>query len=393
MSKQLAIGMAVLGVLAVLAYGFWPEALPVTGATVRADSLRVTVEEEGQTRLKDAYVVSAPATGYLQRIRLEAGDSVAQGDVLARLATLPAQVLDARTRAQAQAQADGARAGVRQAEEEVQATEATWTYAQAEQSRMERLHAEGTATVQQRDAAVSAARQARARHRAAQHAASAARDRLRAAEAQIASFQSEGDVGASQSDVRAPIGGRVLRVHRTSAGVVGAGTPLLDIGNATDLEVVVDVLSSDAARIEPGMRVVLRDWGGAPLDGRVQRVEPMGRTTVSALGVEEQRVDVVVDLTAPRAAWTRLQTGYRVLASFILWEGADVLQVPQSALFRDGDRWAVFRVEDGRARLRPVRIARRTGLAAHVTEGLAAGDVVITHPADDVADGARVRVE
>ncbi len=192
--------------------------------------------------------------------------------------------------------------------------------------------------------------------------------------------------------VRAPVSGSVLKLHHESEGVVSAGEPLLDIGNPRSLEVKAEVLSTDTVKIKKGTSVVFERWGGdKPLSGVVRVVEPAGFTKVSSLGVEEQRVLVIVDITSPREAWQRLGDGYRLDASFIIWEGDNVLQVPASALFRKGDGWALFVVEHKRARMKAVEIGQRNGLAAEIVKGLAEGEHVIVHPGDTVRDGVRVR--
>jgi len=391
-NRTIAIGVAAALVLALLIYGFWPTATPVTIQEVTRDSMKVTVDAEGQTRLVESYVVHAPAAGYLQRVPWSVGDTVSAGAVLTQLTTQPAPVLDARHLAAAQAQVGAAQAAVAQSQAEAERATAAAKYAQAEHDRIARLHRDGTASEQQLDAARSEARQATAREAAAQQGVRRARQELRAAEAQAASHEAfAGRTEAAPVPVRAPVEGQVLRVLRESAGPVAAGTPLLEIGRPDSVEVVVDVLSSDAVRIQPGGTVELTQWGGGEsLPGRVHRVEPIGRTEVSALGVEEQRVDVVVRIAGSAPAHAGLGTGYRVVARFVLWEGADVLQVPQSALFRHEGGWAVFVVRGGRAERRLVTVGHRSGLQAQITSGLSAGDRVVTHPGNALADGARV---
>ncbi len=194
--------------------------------------------------------------------------------------------------------------------------------------------------------------------------------------------------------LRAPIPGSILAIHHKSAGYVNAGEPLLEIGNTDSLEVRVEVLSEDAVRIAPGMRVVLEQWGGEELlEAAVSRVERQGKVEVSALGVEEQRVQVVADLQSPYEKWKTLGSGYRVLARFMIWEKEDVLQVPASALFRTEEGWAVFVVNDGEAHRQKVKVGRQTGLSAQILEGLPEGDEVIVHPGSDIEDGVKVEVQ
>ena len=389
-NRTVAIGAVVVVVVGLLVYGFWPEATPVTVERAVRDSLRVTVEEEGQTRLREPYVVSAPTTAYLKRIPGAAGDTIAEGEVLARLATLPAKILDAGDYRAAAANVEAARAALRRAEAEATGAEASLTYAEAEHERLRRLRAQGTASQQQLDRAEVDLESARARHDAAQEAVAQARQEVAAARARLTSGGSNPEALSARTSVRAPTDGRILRVHQRSAGVVQAGTPLFTVGHPDSLEVTVDVLSSDAVRITDGTPVELVRWGGGEtLRGRVRVVPPRGQTDVSALGVEEQRVEVVVDFAEP-VAERRLGTGYRVVARFVLWAGADVLQVPQSALFRRDGGWAVFGVRDGRARRRPVKVGHRSGLRVEITEGLREGDRVITHPGAELTDGMRV---
>jgi HlyD family secretion protein len=388
-NRNVAIAATLVLVLALLVYGFWPEATPVSIEPVIRDSLRVTVEEEGQTRLREPYVVSAPTTAYLQRVPGAAGDTIAAGEVLARLATLPARMLDAGEYRAGRATVEAARAALRRAEAEAAGAEASLAYAEAEHERLRRLHAQGTASQQRLDRAEVELETARARHGAAREAVARARHEVAAARARLHDEPSSPEAPPTRMPVRAPTDGQILRVHQRSAGVVQAGTPLFTVGHPDSLEVTVDVLSSDAVRIRAGTPVELVRWGGEPLRGRVRVVPPRGETDVSALGVEEQRVEVVVDV-AESAADRRLGTGYRVVARFVLWAGADVLQVPQSALFRHDGGWAVFVVEDGRARRRPVEVGHRSGLRAEITAGLQAGDRVVTHPGNELTDGTRV---
>ena len=391
-NRAVAIGAVVVVALALLVYGFWPEATPVSVEEATRDSLRVTVEEEGQTQLHEEYVVSAPTTGYLKRVPGEAGDSVRRNEVLARLATLPSKVLDASDYQAAEAQVQAARAAVQRAKEERAGAEASFQYAKEEHRRLQRLHEQGTASQQQLERARVEFRQARAAYRSAKQAVAQARGELDAARSRIALGDSSDDL-STRASIRAPVDGRILQVHQESAGVVQAGTPLFTVGTLDSLEVRVDLLSADAVRVTQGTPVEMVRWGGdRTLRGRVRLVEPRGRTEVSALGVEEQRVEVVANVELPAAVQGRLGTGYRVVARFILWDGADVLQVPQSALFRHDGGWAVFAVRDGRAQRQPVTVGRRSGLRVQITEGVTAGTRLVTHPGEAMTDGMRVEV-
>jgi HlyD family secretion protein len=388
--KGLAIVAAV--VLLALAWGFWPRPLLIETGEVAQRPLQVTVEEEARTRVKDRYVLFAPVAGSLRRIDLEVGDPVARGSALAVLDPMPSTVLDPRTRAEAEARVRSASSTLLRAESALRQAEAEAELAVEEYRRREELLERQLIPRTEFD-------QARSR----MHALEAARDAAKAS-VEVARFDLEGasaalrysagpeDGEAMESvPVRSPVDGRVLAVLQESAGVVPAGHPLLEVGDPRRLEIEAEVLSRDAVRIAPGGRVQFERWGGDEiLEGEVRTVEPTGFTKVSALGVEEQRVLVIADIRSPPEAWQRLGDGYRVEARFIVWERPDALTVPSSALFRRDDGWAAFVVETGRARLRPVRAGRSSGLMTEIIEGLVAGEQVIVHPDDAVDDGVRV---
>ncbi|MGQ9860906.1 MAG: efflux RND transporter periplasmic adaptor subunit [Thiobacillaceae bacterium] len=389
---RLALLLLVLTIAGGLGWGFMPRPVAVDMATVTQGPLTVNVEEEGKTRVRDRYVIHAPMSGHLRRIELKVGDPVRPGQVLAVLEPARADALDPRTRAQAQAQARAAEAALAAAREDARAAEAEALLARQELARAEAL---GRAEFLSR-AAVDQARtrvdRSDAAREAARHAVDVARHQLETARAVLARAAALQAGGPTElMEVRAPVAGRVLKLVRESEGAVAAGQALLEIGNPQALEVEVEVLSTQAVRIEPGARVLLERWGGPPLEARVRLVEPAGFTKVSALGVEEQRVRVIVDITAPRETWQTLGDGYRVDARFVLWEAPNVLQVPASSLFRHDDGWAVFVVEAGRAHLRKVELGQRAGLAAQILSGLTAGEQVVAHPDDRIRDGIRVR--
>jgi len=396
MSLKRKTGFLLLAVatVAALLWGFWPAPLLVDAAVVRAAPLRVTVEEEGQTRVKDRFVLSAPVAGFLQRIQLDVGDGVEQGQVLAILEPLRPEVLDPRSRARAEAQVAAAEAALHAAEQQAAAAAAEAKYARAELQRKRKLQADALVSAGELDAAETRARQAGAEQRSADFAVEVARFELEAAQTALQySITGNGETARETVKLRAPVSSRVLQLHRESEGVVATGEPLLEIGDPQALEVAVDVLSADAVRIRPGTPVEFHRWGGdLPLEGVVRRIEPTGFTKVSALGVEEQRVWVIADLTTPQEQWQQLGDGYRVEAHFILWEAQDVLQVPASALFRHADGWAVFAVVSGRARLTAVTTGRNNGLVTQILSGLGEGDTVIVHPDDRIGDGVRVQL-
>lgn len=392
-NRKVAIGVGVALVIGFLAYGFWPSATPVTVEQAVQDSLVVTIEEQGRTQLRERYVVSAPTTGYLKRVPGVAGDNISEGDVLAQLATLPSKVLDASSYQAGEAQVESAQAALKRAQAEVSGIETALAYAKEEYRRLRRLHEQGTASQQQLDQARVEFEQAQAEHQAAQQAVAQARGELRAARSRIAPEMRDTETLPARMSVRAPIDGQILQVHQQSAGVVQAGTPLLTVGDSDSLEVSVNVLSSDAARIPEGTSVELIRWGensASAVSGRVRVVAPRGETTVSALGVQEQRVEVIVDPTESTPQWQRLGTGYRVVARFVIWSGKNVLQVPQSALFRTDGGWAVYTMQEGVARRQLVEVGRRSGLRAQITAGLNEGTRVITHPGNELSDGMRV---
>lgn len=389
--RILLLLLLTLAALAIL-WAFLPRPVPVETAKVSRGPLQVTVEEEGKTRLRDRFVVSAPVSGYVRRVDLEVGDPVKRGQVVAGIEPLRAEGLDPRSRAAAQARVSAAAAAFRAAEERVREAAAADEYAAARLDRTRRLADAGLATKDALEQVASEATRASAATRSAAEAANAARHDLEVANAALTRAGASGGRRADQVAVLSPATGTVLAVRRESEGVVPAGTPLLEVGDPGRLEVEIDVLSADAVRIRPGTPVRFERWGGdLPLEGKVRVVEPVGFTKVSALGVEEQRVLVLVDITSPRDAWKRVGDGYRLEAIIVLWEEREVLQVPAGALFRIGDRFAVFVVEKGRAKARTVEIGRRSGLAAQLLSGLAEGETVILHPGDTVADGKKVR--
>jgi HlyD family secretion protein len=394
MQLRAKIGMLTTAALVAgaLVLALMPRAVPVDIAEVKRGPLMVTVEEEGKTRVMERYQVTTPVAGYMRRSDLKAGDAVAAGQVLAVIEPSRAVALDPRTRAQAQAQVSAAQAALAVAEENARAAAAAAQLAQQERSRAESLRESNFISAQALDTARSAATRAAAAQQAATHSIRVARFELDVARAAVASTGRLQNGTADLLQVRAPVAARVLKLLQESEGAVAAGQPLLEIGNPDSLEVEVEVLSTHAVKIAPGARVILDRWGGEQaVVGTVRVVEPSGFTKISALGVEEQRVRVIVDFAAPREAWQPLGDGYRVEARFVLWEGKDVLQLPTSALFRHGEGWAVFVVDGKRARLTPVETGQRAGLVTQVLSGLAAGARVVSHPDDRVSDGARVK--
>lgn len=389
-NRIVAIVLALLALLFLL-WAFVPRPVPVDTAKAVKGPLAVTVEEEGRTRLTDRFVVSAPVTGYAVRAELDAGDPVRKGQPVFTLEPLRADSLDPRTRAAAEARASAAGAALRSAEERAREAEAAEGYAAALLARTRKLAEAGLATKDTLDRVDSEARRSLAALLSARAAAEAARYEAAQARAMLARGGKAPAGSGERVVVRSPASGRVMSVVRESEGVVAAGTPLLVVGDPGKIEVEVDVLSPDAVRIRPGTPVRFHRWGGeGALEGRVRVVEPAGFTKISALGVEEQRVWVIADIASPREMWERIGDGYRLEASFVLWEGKEVLQIPEGAVFRSGGREAVYAVEGRRARLRHVDLGKRDGLSAQVLSGLSEGETVVVHPGDSVKDGGRV---
>jgi len=364
--------------LVALAWAFWPDAVAVDAGKVTRGPMAVGVTDDGVTRAQEFYVVSAPVTGYLSRIELDPGDAVARGALIATMRGRPATPLDPRSRQELQAALAAARAAETGAAAEL-------GQARRDLARSQALSAEGIVS--------------RAQLEAARTRVSTGQSALAQARAQAARVQAElgGGGGVASSGavpVRAPAGGQVLSVANESEGVIAEGTPLVTIGDPARIEVVVDLLSREAVRVKPGDAVEITQWGGpTPIPGTVRRIEPYGRLKVSALGVEEQRVDVVVGFDPAAAGQAaRLGHGYQVDATIVLWRGKDVLRVPIGALFRGGDGgWRAFVDDGGRARERKLRIGHVNDEYGEVLSGLSAGELVVLNPGNAIADGARIR--
>jgi HlyD family secretion protein len=387
-NRRVLAGLGLVTALA--AVGFWPSPVPVDTAVATRATLRVTVDEEGETRVRDRFVVSAPVAGRVLRIELEPGDAVKRGEtVIATFlagATVP---LDARTRAEAEAAVEAARAALGSARAERERAQAALALARSELERHHELARQQIVSRQALEARQTETRAAEEAARAAEFATARAAHQLEMAQARL--LPAGVALSGRPLALRSPIDGVVLRRLRESEAVVPAGEPLVEVGDPRRLEIVSDLLSSDAVQVRPGAQVLLEQWGGDhALRARVRRVEPSGFMKVSALGVEEQRVNVVMDFEDPLEAWSALGDGYRVEVRIVVWEGAGVLTVPTSSLFRRGDAWAVFAVRGGRAALSPVAIGRRNGVAAEVLSGLREGDSVVLHPSDALGHGTRV---
>lgn len=392
--KWIVRGVVGAAVIAGVGVALVPRPVEVDVGTVDRGPLRVTADGLGRTRVRDRYVVAAPVPGHLRRIALRAGDAVEAGQALAVIEPPESVPLDARTRVEAEARLAAARAVEAEARGAVEAARIAEAQARRDRDRYETLAR--SASVAERD--LEAARtEADARGKAVRLAELAAETARRQVEAAAAVLRTSdpGEEEAGVVTVTAPSGGVVLRVMQESEGPVAAGTPLVEVGDPASLEVVVDLPTPLAVQVPPGATVDVTRWGGpAPLLGRVRRVEPSGFTKISALGVEEQRVFVVIDPVrdGPGAAgWGTLGDGFRVETGIVLWQADDVVTIPEGALFRRGDGWAAFAIRDGRAVMQEVRVGHRDGRRAEVLGGLATGDAVVLFPGDRVQDGGRVK--
>lgn len=386
------VALAVAGGLGYFAFRPQPVAVDIVDAG--RGEMMITIDADGETRIRDVYEVAAPVSGTAQRSPVAVGDTVSKDEtVVAVVQPLEPGFLDARSRVQAEAAVREAEASVQVAESKVHQAEEELNYAESRYDRVQKLVERGVSSITQLE---DASQQKTLRETALESAKlgkSAADSAL--ARAKAALIEPGGDGSSAQSTccvpITAPIDGVVLSIANVSERPVTAGAPLLSIGHPENLEIVADILSSDAVRIHKGDRALVERWGGdETLEATVREIDPSAHTKVSALGIEEQRVDVTLEFADGEAADKGLGDGYSVFVKVIVWEGKDVLQVPLSALFRDDGGWALFTVADGVARLAPVEVGRRSGLMAEVLSGIDAGTKVITHPSDQVADGVEV---
>jgi HlyD family secretion protein len=391
--RSLRRGLLASVVVALVALTVWallPKPVAIDAARVARRAFEEVVEEDGRTRVRNRYVVSSPLSGQLERITLRAGDRVDADGVVAVIQPIASPLLDARTTRELTERLGAAEARLEQARAALERARIASEQSRTDLERTTKLAAEGIVAASELDRVRLAFRVADKDLAAADYAAHTAEHDVESARAALARVREGGD---KPFDVTSPVAGRVFRVLAESAGAVVPGTALLEIADPQDLEVVVDVLTPDAVRIPPGAPVRIERWGGdQPLEGRVRLVEPSGFTKLSALGVEEQRTNVVIDLTSPAEEWRTLGDGFRVDARIVVSRVEDGLTVPASALFRDGDGWATFVVDGGRARKRVAASPRRNPRDALIENGLAEGETVILYPTDAIADGVRVRV-
>jgi len=387
-------GLAVFILLGMglLVWGFWPQPILVETTHAKQAPLTVSIEAEGQTRVIDRYVISAPVNGMTCRLHLKVGDEVTQGQVLMGITPLASPVLDARSRAQAQAQVSAAKSAVRAAQEQAGAAKAAEQLAVDKLNRYQPLAKKNLVSEEAFQQAKTDVLTASAARRSAEFNVEVARYELQAALTTLEySAASQKNQPLERVQVTSPIDGKVLKVSRQCEGPVQTGEALLEVGDPSALEIEIDVLSADAVKIRPGMTVYIHRWGGdKTLTAIVKRIEPIGFTKVSALGVEEQRVLIICDFSSPEEDWQRLGDGYRVEAEIVLWHQEAVLQVPSRAIFRYQDGWAVFTVEDGLAKRKRITVGKRTGLATQILSGLTENNPVINYPSDLIEDGTAV---
>ena len=380
--------IATLAIGAIVAYALVPSRLLVEVGRVESGPLQVTIDQEGETRAHDRFIMSAPVPGRLLRVELEEGDAVKRDQVVARIDPLP---LNQRERQEILARIEAAEAAERQAIAREAHAREDWEQTHRDRERAERLARDGVISAQALEVARNADITAGQELDAAKYSAQMAASEVKIARSGLVGLDADAGKVGPLIQLRSPVAGRVLRVIEKSERVVSAGTSILTLGDPKRLEIVADVLSTDAVKIQPGMPVFLEGWGGDhPIRARVRLVEPGGFTKVSALGIEEKRVNVIADFVDPPGP---LGDGYRVETRTVVWSSEKVLKIPQSALFRHGQGWSVFAIENGRAKTREVEIGQRNESEAQILRGLTNGEEVILYPSNEVSDGARVRTK
>ena len=397
-SRTLLTLVAAALIVGAVTAAFWPRAVLVDMGQVTRSNLMVLIEEEGRTRVSETYVVSTPVAGRLLRVQIHPGDAVLRGEtVVAEMRPTNPIVLDVRTREQALAAVDAARAGLRVAKADLNAAEAAEELALADLRRNQLLIANDIVSQAALDRANSAARAASANRETAEAAISLREAEVANAQAQLIDFETDGksngnSPAAETYPIYAPTSGRVLRVMQESETILPAGAPIVEIGDISgDLEIVVELISSDAVKVDVGDAVLIKDWGGGTvLAGTVSRIDPFGITKYSALGVAEQRVNVDIVLNTPPADRIGLGHGYRVKAQIVVWSAENVLTVPTSALFRANGGWSLFVVNDGVVQTRSVQIGQSDGVSTEVVNGLTEGETVVLYPSVELGEGTRV---
>ena len=377
--------LLIMAALAVLFFLLRPPPMSVESALVVRGPLRMTVDEDGETRAHDRFVVAAPVAGRLLRVELEEGDSVSENAVVAKLDPLP---LNQQQREETLARIETAQATKRQADARLAHAREDYEQTRRDLTRAETLAKQSVLSTQMLEQARNSETTSREELEAAKFNVLAAASEVKVAQAGLVGIDA-GNAGRKIISLRSPVAGRVLRVVEKSERVVQAGAPVLLLGDPSRIEVVTDVLTTDAVNVKPGAPVYLEGWGGDhPLRAKVRLIEPAGFTKISALGVEEKRVNVIADFVDSPDV---LADGYRVETRIVTWEGQSVLKVPGSAAFREGETWCVFAIERGRAKRRNVQIGHRSQSEVEILQGLTEGEEVILHPSNQLKDGARVR--
>lgn len=392
--RMLYIGAASAAIVAVLAWAFAPRPVEVEVSAASVGRFERTIDEDGRTRLRDRYVVSAPLAGHLSRITLREGDTLAADAPIATLTPALSPMLDERTVRELRARVDAAQAMVKRAGARIGLAQVSREQARNEVRRSEELAAQGYVSATKLETDRLALRAAQKEYEAAEEDRHVAEYDLAQARAALEAIRQPGTGAARAFVVRSPIAGTVLRVNQTSEAMVGLGAPLVEVGDTRRLEVLAELLTSDALQTPPGTSVRIERWGGeGVLEGRVRLVEPSAFTKVSALGVEEQRVNVLIDITSPAEQWQALGDGFHVSVSLVVQNVDRALRVPVSAVFPQPAEagMAVFTIDGGRARLVPVEVGARNGVEAWIKSGLAAGTQVIVYPPSSVTEGVRVK--
>ena len=387
--NTLILVLIAVAVVALLTLWLRPTPIRVDVAKTTRGPIRVTVDGEGKTRVRDRYVVATPVAGRLRRIGLRRGDAVEQGQLIAQIEPLPLAPLDPRQRAEAVGRVNAAEDVKFETDRLIERNKAIYDQARRELERSESLARSGVISRQEVEQARTAVATSLREYEAARSKSESAAHEVEVARAALIALDRSGKPGSSTAvRVDAPTRGKVLRVLEESERVITAGTPLVELSNPSRLEVVIELLSTDAVKVSPGALVLIEDWGGpAALEAHVRLIEPSAFTKVSALGIEEQRVNVIADLTESSAS---LGDGYRVEGRIVVWETNSALRVPVSALFRRGEGWSLFVVENGVARYRDVEVGQRTPLEAEIKSDLEEGTEVVTHPSNQISDGSRV---
>lgn len=391
--RKYLMWIGIAGVVAFIAYGLQPKPVEVETAAIQRGPLTVYVSEEGKTRIRNRYVISAPVSGQMQRVPFKAGDEITAGETLiTSIEPSISPLLDPRARAQAEARVDAMKAALARAEETLSIARTAAQFAQTNWERVQKIQNTGSVSATDRDNAKLAAETRQMEVQSAEFALKVATYELDQAKAALLQFQTPGKEGEVVSlPIKSPISGRVLKVMQESTTVVTPGTAIMEVGDPSDIEIEAEILSRDAVTIVPGAMVSVEQWGGEPVKARVRRVEPAAFTKVSALGVEEQRVYVLSDLVEPPQQVQRLGDRYRVEVRVAVWHSDDVLLAPAGAIFREGRDWKTFIIDGGKAKAVPVEAGHSDGRMTEVLGGLKAGDEVLVHPPDTVKDGVAVK--